>query len=114
MADGTVLGTGTSEMFWNGHIAPELDRWVTQYYRRRYGLPLTRNHDEGFSSECEAHAARAWDLLKQSVYSAPIEISGEQGATGSDLAARPALSGGRIPDTIDTPFYAVTDVHAPH
>ena len=113
MTDWTGLDTDASEMFWNGHTAPDLDTWVTQYYRRRYGLPLTGNHIEGISGECEGHAARAWALLKQSVYSAPVEIAGEQGATGSDMAARPAMSGGRIPDTIDTPFYAVTDVFTP-
>ena len=75
------------------------------YYRRRYGLSLT-----GDDGAAETHASRAWSLLQRSVYSAPMELRGEQGATASDMAARPALNGGRIPDTIDSPFYNTSDV----
>ena len=47
------------------------------------------------------------------MYSAPRgEIPREQGATASDMAARPTLHGGRIPDTTDAPFYNVSDVEA--
>jgi hypothetical protein len=48
--------------------------------------------------------------MKPQVYSAPLEIQGEQGATASDMAARPAMSGGRIPDTVDRSFYNESDV----
>jgi hypothetical protein len=120
---GTMVGTGMTPegintnpivynlyavMCWRGAAAPDLDVWVQQYYRRRYGLSLKGSG--GGRGATEAAAARAWGLLQRSVYSAPTMISGEQGATASDMAARPALSGGRIPDTIDTPFYNTSDV----
>lgn len=94
-------------MFWAGHTAPDLNTWVRGYFRRRYGLRL-----DG-SSACDHDAGSAWQQLLGSVYSAPPgEIPREQGATASDMAARPTLEGGRIPDTIDTPFYNVADVEA--
>ena len=94
-----------AEMFWAGHTSPDLQAWVRGYFRRRYGFRL-----DG-SSACDPMADKAWQLLLRSVYSAPRgEIPGEQGATASDMAARPTLQGGRVPDTVDRPFYNVTDV----
>ena len=98
-----------AEMFWNGRTSPDLSQWVKSFYRRRYALKLS-GEDSGEGGSCEAHAAAAWSLLQESVYSAPIMIGGEQGATGSDMAARPALNGGRIPDTVDRAFYNQSDV----
>ena len=73
-----------AEMIWNGRTAPDLDGWVTQFYRRRYGLKLSG--DEMGAGSCETHAARAWSLLQESVYSAPI-VTHTQGATASDMVS---------------------------
>ena len=131
-AKGTMVGLGMApegintnpivfnlyaEMFWNGHTAPDLNKWVADYANRRYGLHTVQPKKDEKKQEkesvgggsCEAHAMEAWRLLQRSVYSAPITLS-SQGATASDMAARPAMSGGRIPDASHTAFYNTSDV----
>ena len=118
-APGTMVGTGMTpegiqtnpiiydlyaEMFWNGRTAPDVDEWVQRYAARRYGLGVAGR------GSCTPHANTAWALLQGSVYSAPRQIAGEQGATASDMAARPNMAGGRIPDTVDRAFYDESDV----
>ena len=130
-AAGTMVGTGMTpeglgtnpvvydlfaEMFWRGVDAPDLDEWVTAYYRRRYGL----GGSSGGADSCDVHAAAAWRLLSASVYSAPVEVAGGNasnwkwgdGPHSSDMAARPSLQPGRIPDSVASPYYNVSAVEA--
>jgi alpha-N-acetylglucosaminidase len=124
---GTMIGTGMTpeglgtnpivydlfaEMFWRGHKAPDLDKWIQNFYRRRYGL---NSSSDGY---IDKHAKTAWHLLQHSVYSAPVEAIGGNasswkwgdGPHASDMAARPALNGGRIPDTVEQAFYNMSAV----
>ena len=105
-------GTGTNpavyDLFmsnmWAGVAPINVTSWVQAYARRRYGLSM-----DG-TTACDHHATNAWALLQRSVYHAPDGWS--EGATGSDMAARPTLAGGKIPDTTDAIFYNATDVEA--
>ena len=66
---------------WIGRTTPDVDEWVRRYAARRYGLGVAGR------GSCTPHANAAWALLRGSVYSAPQQIAGEQGATASDMAA---------------------------
>ena len=132
-APGTMVGTGMTpeglgtnpvvydlfaEMFWRGgDSAPDLDRWVADYWQRRYGR-TAGGLGAADANSCDVNAAKAWRLLSASVYSAPVEVAGANasnwkwgdGPHSSDMAARPALGGGRIPDSVALPYYNVSAV----